>query len=900
MLPRALRDLVIPRPIISLSPAPANMAVLDITLPRANERDQMAVINLLSSLMTGLPFSLEMLGDGNGRRLLARGDRATLRHIQQQLQGAYTDVECEVLSLHDDPTKPKPLSVPQGQQEIPAPEGKGWPVRPPAAAACRMGLRRAPFYPLNTYAGVDFAEGDPVSAVLGALAMEPGEQGHVQIVLAPAPTDWADRWQGYTYTSSIMVRGHTSPAHAGMAFALVAQTLLAAIGLLLALSLFFFARAHPSPGAWIRFTLSAPLLFLGVGIGIFTLERLKQRFKANAPGNPEVIRDKLSRPAYYADIRLWAFASDQDTARRLLGRMVAAFAVFNRSEGNDLVMLNETPRPANDLTVEGRYGPLGMGAPMILNVAEVSVMWHLPMGELPEGAAGKLFRTVLARPDWLVPGSILLGHTVRGARRVPFGLSPEMLHKNVFLIGKTQLGKSNLQVILANTVLEDPESSLVVVDPHQDMVNWVLSLVPPKRVDDVIYIDVSNGALSVGLNLFDLGLGIPGHKLVDDFVKMGSTLWRDNWGPRMESALRGAAALIMAVNARVPRDEQMTILDIPHLFTYPKIRRGLIAAYVSDTSLASWWLDEWETETKYRQAEISSPVRTKIHRFQTSPPVRHMVAQPACTVDIRQAIHERKIILVNTATGMVGEDTGGFIGAVVLNYLNSAIREAAALPRQQRPKLVAIIDEFQSVPGVNYGALLGELQKTGAGFVLGTQSVSQMRDAQAGSARGGMDRSMVGMLFSNLHTVISFQVSGEDARFLQDEFDGALEVADLTNLDRHAAYVKTSLNGVRLPVVQVHTIPAPAGSSQVARAIRDRVPLYATPADVVRRRHEHLLETRFALAPERKISAIQAQLTGVAGDAVEAHLAAVEQLRSQDGPTTSAEVGGFTLGEMIG
>ncbi|MBC8254662.1 MAG: hypothetical protein H8E35_11640 [Ardenticatenia bacterium] len=870
----AFRDCLMPQFSMRCPPAPADVAVLVITLPRANERDQTAVVNLLASLMTGLPFSLEMLGDENGRRLLARGDRATLRHLRQQLQGAYTDVECEIVSPQDDPARPRSLPDPQEPGAAPAPDGRGWPDRPPAVAACRMGLRRAPFYPLNTFADADFADGDPVNTLLGAMAMEPGEQAHLQIVLAPAPMDWADRWQGYSYTSSILVRGQTSPAHTGMALLLLAQTLAVTMGLLFALSLFFSARAHPSLGAWIRFGLVTPLLFLGAGVGAFTLERLKQRLKANAPGNPEVIRDKLSRPAFYADIRLRAYAPTREAAQSVLGRMVAALAAFNRSEGNDLVVLDEAPRPANDLTVEGRYGWFGIGSPMILNVAEVAAMWHLPVGELLEGAEGKLHKTVLARPDWFVPGAILLGHTVRGARRVPFGISPEMLRKNVFLVGKTQLGKSNLQVILAKAVLEDPETSLVVVDPHQDMVNWVLSLVPPERVDDVIYIDVSNGALSVGLNLFDLGLGIPGHKLVDDFIRMGSTLWRDNWGPRMESALRGAAALIMAVNARVPRDEQMTILDIPHLFTYPRIRRGLITAYVSDTSLATWWLDEWETETKYRQAEISSPVRTKIHRFQTSPPVRHMVAQPACTVDIRQAIHERKIILVNTATGVVGEDTGGFVGAVGLDYLNSAIRGSTSLPRRQRPTLVAIIDEFPSGPGANHGALLGEPPKTGAGLVLGAPTGSPMRDAQVGSARGGMDRSMVGMLFSNLHTLISFQVSGEDARFLRDEFDGALEIADLINLDQHAAYVKTSLNGVRLPVVQIHTVPAPAGSAQVARAIRDRVPLYATPADVVRRRHEHLLETRFALAPERKISAIQAHLLHHPG--IAPHVAAMQ------------------------
>ena len=147
-------------------------------------------------------------------------------------------------------------------------------------------------------------------------------------------------------------------------------------------------------------------------------------------------------------------------------------------------------------------------------------------------------------------------------------------------------------------------------------------------------------------------------------------------------------------------------------------------------------------------------------------------------------------------------------------------------PTEVRLREVAPRDGFQSlerfVPTEQKIEIIEAVGRAGVAEVKATSFVSpravpQMRDAQVGSARGGMDRSMVGMLFSNIHTLISFQVSGEDARFLRDEFDGALEVADLTNLDRYAAYVKTSLNGVRLPVVQVHRVDRVGGCRHPGR-----------------------------------------------------------------------------------
>jgi len=88
-----------------------------------------------------------------------------------------------------------------------------------------MKLRRPAYFPLHTFREADFAGGAPVSTLLGALRVEAGELAHTQIVLTPAPRNWTDRWQIYSYVTSPQVRGQASPPNTGAALALLGQVL---------------------------------------------------------------------------------------------------------------------------------------------------------------------------------------------------------------------------------------------------------------------------------------------------------------------------------------------------------------------------------------------------------------------------------------------------------------------------------------------------------------------------------------------------------------------------------------------------------------------------------------------------------------------------------------------------
>ena len=62
-----------------------------------------------------------------------------------------------------------------------------------------------------------------------------------------------------------------------------------------------------------------------------------------------------------------------------------------------------------------------------------------------------------------------------------------------------------------------------------------------------------------------------------------------------------------------------------------------------------------------------------------------------------------------------------------------------------------VVDEMQSMPGVDYESMLSELGKFGASFVLATQSLAKLDD---------LSRTMRDTLLANMGCLAVFQVAG--------------------------------------------------------------------------------------------------------------------------------------------
>ena len=162
------------------------------------------------------------------------------------------------------------------------------------------------------------------------------------------------------------------------------------------------------------------------------------------------------------------------------------------------------------------------------------------------------------------------------------------------------------------------------------------------------------------------------------------------------------------------------------------------------------------------------------------------------------------------------------VGASLLNLVDAIIREQGSLPLHQRRGALVVVDEMQTMPGVDYESMLSELGKFGASFILATQSLAKLDD---------LSRTMRDTLLANVGCLAVFQVSGGDARQLVWEL-GKERVTedDITSLPVHHCYVRATVGAERMPAFSMMVRKPEPGDPAVADRIRDAMAAYTVSA----------------------------------------------------------------------
>ena len=778
-----------------------SVEVVEVIPPANNQVDALAVETFLGGLATKELFSLEIYGDERGKHFLVRGAPETVRHVKALLASVYNQVAFAAVSPEGDP------ALLASRDDF-------------CVATTRLVLRRPPYLPLRTFRDGDFRDADPMKGLLGPFGdLEAGERALSQLVLKPAPPNWADSY-------SVSLRrldqsfGGGSSAAGGLA-PLLSFVVLPGILLLL-------LRAY----LWFREGQYLPLLLVAIGLPAMLVALFVLARHLLGPRNvdPVLVQRKVALPAYDACVRLVAMAPDVAKAESRLGQLVAAYHQFDLSSGNAFVLKEDSFDPSILPAVFWSWWDGLLGRLVRLNTGEIASLWHLPVGEV-SGVGQVLSKAVLPMRDQVAEG-VLVGHSRAYGVEIPVHLSPEAMGAHMLLVGKTQKGKSALMQHLVHATVQDQGCAVVVIDPHGDLAKSCLGIVPPGRVADTIYVDFSHEEHVVGINVLDVNQGRSADKIVSNLVHVCSLIWADYWGPRMEDAFRAGIRTLLEVNAQLSGDEpQFTILDLPALYELESFQNRMLYHYAHDVETLRWWVGYYQQLYPSLKMDVINPVQTKIHRFTTSSVVRRIVGQSSSTVDFREILDQRRIVLVNTASSVIGEDAGGLLGAVLLDNLNITIREQMRLPPEHRTRVLVFIDEFQAIPGVDYASLLAELAKMGANFVLATQSLGQL-DLVDRSQRV-FTRALRPTVLANVDTLFIFQTSAEDARTLVWELDRKVSEVDVINQPDFVCYLKTKRGRERLPIMQLHTLPPVPGRPEIEERVRENMRRYARPASAV-------------------------------------------------------------------
>jgi len=137
-----------------------------------------------------------------------------------------------------------------------------------------------------------------------------------------------------------------------------------------------------------------------------------------------------------------------------------------------------------------------------------------------------------------------------------FGIRQADRRAHMYLVGKTGTGKSTLlETLLVQDALRG--QGLALFDPHGDLAEHLLAVLPEDVKARVIYFNPSDPACRLGFNPLER---VPADKFslaASGLLGAFRAIWQDSWGPRLEHILRHAIlALLETEGATLGRYRQ--------------------------------------------------------------------------------------------------------------------------------------------------------------------------------------------------------------------------------------------------------------------------------------------------------------------------------------------------------
>lgn len=394
-----------------------------------------------------------------------------------------------------------------------------------------------------------------------------------------------------------------------------------------------------------------------------------------------------------------------------------------------------------------------------------------------------------------------------------FTLAVEDARRHLYVVGQTGTGKSTL---LRNIVLQHicAGHGVALLDPHGDLAEDLLDHFPPSRADDLVYFHPADADFPIGINPLARVAPEDRHLVTAGLVSAFKSIWRENWGPRLEYILANAiAALLEAPNT--------SLLGINRMLSDESYRAWVIRQ-LRDPFVHAFWTNEFSQYDPRFLREAVAPIQNKLGQLLLSPLLRNVLGQVRTKVNLRFMMDNRRVFIANLAKGQVGSEPANLLGALLAAQFQHAAMTRADQPESNRTDFFLIIDEFHNFSTDAFASTLSEARKYRLSLTLAHQYLEQL-PPELSSA-----------VFGNVGTLVAFRVGHTDAHFLSGEFGGTFTAEQFYDLDRYEVFVRTLSNGIPLEPFRAKTFaPSSHRQGRRHRLIARCREKYATPRAVI-------------------------------------------------------------------
>jgi len=513
----------------------------------------------------------------------------------------------------------------------------------------------------------------------------------------------------------------------------------------------------------------------------------KAQYKVD-PKVLEAIDNKVSRPGFKTVIRVVVSSTSQETAKMHLHNIESVFASFS-SQHNHLHSAKQLVKSTFMVDFIYRYFPISnwpYRQTSVLSSEELATLFHFPNKSVETPHIHWVTSKKAPAPADIPSSGMYLGKSVyRGISR-PVYITLDDRRRHIYVIGKTGVGKS---VLLKDMILQDIKcgNGVAAIDPHGDLVEGILPLIPPERAEDVIYFDPSDSERPMGLNMLEAYTEEQKHFICTSIIGLMYKLYDPQKtgiiGPRFEHAIRNAMLTVMV-------DPGASFVEVVRALTDSAFVQELLPR-VQDPIVKRYWTDQIAQTSDFHKSEVLDYIVSKFGRFVTNKLMRNIIGQSKSAFDFRKVMDEGKILLVNLAKGKLGEENSSFLGLILVPKILVAAMSRVDTPEEQRRDFFLYVDEFQNFATPDFAQILSEARKFRLNLCVANQFIGQM------------DEEVKNAVFGNVGTLITFRVGVTDANYLQHWFTPTFTESDLINVDVFNAYVNTIVGNKPVPPFSV-------------------------------------------------------------------------------------------------
>ena len=543
----------------------------------------------------------------------------------------------------------------------------------------------------------------------------------------------------------------------------------------------------------------------------------KKEIKPEPPTQPtplqqtqiSAISQKAAQPLFDTNLRILASGPTGPRALEILNQLQSSFDQFNSPILNQIKFRKLSGGNLKKLFYRFSFRIFNEKETILFSSGEIASIFHFPSAALLTPFIKWLKARQAPPPPNLPKEGIILGKNIfRGEERIVPILKDDR-RRHFYIVGQTGTGKS---VLLQEMIRQDIEKGegVALIDPHGDMAEKILGLIPPGRAEDVIYFNPADFERPLGLNMLEYDPKYPEAKtfvvneLIEIFEKLYNLKAQGFGGPIFEQYMRNSLLLVME-----DPESGNTLIEVPRVLSDTSFRKYKLSKCQNIVVKNFWELEAEKAGGEAALANMVPYITSKMNVFIANDLMRPIISQPKSAFNFREIMDEGKILIINLCKGKLGDINSYLLGMIIVGKILISALSRADLPEEKRRDFYLYIDEFHNVTTRTITTVLVEARKYRLAMIFGHQYVGQL------------DEDTQKAIFGNVGSILAFRVGPDDAKYLVTQFEPIFDENDLVNFDNYNAGLRLLIKGETSKPFNIVTFSPSKGNPEVARLIKE-------------------------------------------------------------------------------